>query len=54
VDDALRSELVDELTLDGLVEVTLTAALASAFSRAAIAWGPPPGMPVLEVPTPKP
>ncbi|HZR13855.1 MAG TPA: hypothetical protein VFC33_11460 [Acidimicrobiia bacterium] len=54
VDDALRGELVDELTLDGLVEVTLTVALASAFSRAAIAWGPPPGMPVLEVPTPEP
>ena len=29
-------------------------ALASAFSKAAIAWGPPPGMPVLEVPTPTP
>jgi hypothetical protein len=35
-----------------VIELLLTAALASAFSRAAIAWGPPPGMPTLEVPTP--
>jgi hypothetical protein len=28
--------------------------LASAFSRAAITWGPPVDMPTLEVPTPKP
>ena len=37
-----------------LVELTLTVAFASAFSRSAIAWGPPASIPVTEVPTPQP
>ena len=44
----------DEFPPDELAELTLTVALASAFSRISIAWGPPPEMPVLEVPTPTP
>ena len=50
--DELRAELVAEFSPDGLTELTLTVALASAFSRAAIAWGPPAPMPITEVPTP--
>jgi hypothetical protein len=49
---ALRDELLDEFSAADVVELTLTTALASAFSRAAIAWGPPEAMPTLEVPTP--
>ena len=52
--DELRRELLDEFTADQVVELVLTTALASAFSRAAIAWGPPDAMPTLEVPTPTP
>lgn len=44
----------DELARPELVELVVTASLASAFSKAAIAWGPPPQMPTLEVPTPTP
>lgn len=52
--DDLRAELLDEFDPDQIVELTLTAAFAMAFSKAAVAWGPPPDMPVLEVPTPTP
>ena len=52
--DELRRELLDEFHADQVVELELTTALASAFSRAAIAWGPPDAMPTLEVPTPTP
>ena len=38
----------------GLVELTATVATAIAFSKAAVAFGAPPEMPVLEVPTPAP
>jgi alkylhydroperoxidase family enzyme len=50
--EGLRDELRATFTPAEKVEVTLTIALASAFSRAAIAWGPPARMPVIEVPTP--
>ena len=50
----LRRELLEEFTPGEVVELVLTTALASAFSRAAIAWGPPEAMPTLEVPTPTP
>jgi AhpD family alkylhydroperoxidase len=46
--------LTDEFSTDEIVELTLTTAFAMAFSKAAVAWGPPPDMPVLEVPTPTP
>ena len=52
--DTLRRALLDEFSAGEVVELTLTTALASAFSRAAIAWGPPEAMPTLEVPTPTP
>ncbi len=50
----LAGALREEFTPPELIELLLTTALASAFSKAAIAWGPPPGMPTLEVPTPGP
>jgi hypothetical protein len=37
-----------------VVELLVTAAFASAMSKATIAWGPPPEMPTTEVPTPTP
>jgi alkylhydroperoxidase family enzyme len=52
--DALRRDLLAEFTPEEVVELALTTALASAFSKAAIAWGPPDAIPVLEVPTPGP
>lgn len=52
--DDLGTELSEMFTRAERVELTLTIALASAFSRAAITWGPPSGMPVIEVPTPIP
>jgi alkylhydroperoxidase family enzyme len=52
--EALRRELLEEYTPGEIVELVLTTALASAFSRAAIACGPPEAMPTLEVPTPTP
>jgi hypothetical protein len=50
----LRTELSAELPPAQIVELLLTTALASAFSKAAIAWGPPSAIPVMEVPTPAP
>ena len=54
VPDALKAELTEEFSPAQVVELTLTTAFAMAFSKAAVAWGPPPDMPVLEVPTPTP
>ncbi|MCU1461652.1 MAG: hypothetical protein JWO37_1727 [Acidimicrobiales bacterium] len=51
---AQQTELLDELTPAQVAELTLTVALASAFSRISIVWGPPADMPLLEVPTPAP
>jgi alkylhydroperoxidase family enzyme len=50
--DDLRAQLLAEFTPGEVVELMVTVALASGFSKAAIAWGPPPSMPVMEVPTP--
>lgn len=49
-----RSALSDEFTPAELAELALTVAMAAGFSKAAIAWGPPPVIPVTEVPTPTP
>ena len=49
---ALRDQLLAELTPAELVELTATVATAIAFSKAAVAFGAPPDMPVTEVPTP--
>jgi AhpD family alkylhydroperoxidase len=52
--DDLKTALLEEFSEEQIVELTLTTAFAMAFSKAAVAWGPPPEMPVLEVPTPTP
>lgn len=41
-----------EFTPAELAELALAVAMAAGFSKAAIAWGPPPAIPVTEVPTP--
>lgn len=46
--------MVAEFGAEGFDELVLTIAVASGFSKAAIAWGPPPELPVMEVPTPAP
>ena len=52
--DDLRRDLAREFSPAEIVELALTAAMASAFSKAAIAWGPPAAIPIIEVPTPTP
>ena len=52
--DDVRAALLDELTPPQVVELMLTAALASGFSKAAVTWGPPPELPTTIVPTPTP
>ena len=49
-----QSALSEEFTAAELAELALTVAMAAGFSKAAIAWGPPPVIPVTEVPTPTP
>lgn len=52
--DGLHDELLAEFGPDGVVELTATITAAVAFSKAAVAFGAPPDMPVIEVPTPTP
>jgi len=54
IDDEMRAALAAEFTRPQLVELTATITFASAFSKAAIAWGPPPELPLTEVPSPGP
>jgi len=54
LDDDLKDRLQQHFSAEELEELTLTAAIACGFSKAAIAWGPPPEMPVMEQPTPRP
>ena len=49
-----REALGEEFAPAELAELALTVAMAAGFSKAAIAWGPPPVIPVTEVPTPTP
>ena len=49
-----QAALSEEFTPAELTELALTVAMAAGFSKAAIAWGPPPVIPVTEVPTPTP
>jgi len=49
---AMQEELAAELTPSEIVELVATITTAIAFSKAAVAFGAPPEMPVLEVPTP--
>jgi hypothetical protein len=52
--DELRRALAVEFSPAEIVELALTITIAMGFSKAAIAWGPPPRIPILEVPTPAP
>jgi hypothetical protein len=52
--DELHDALAREFSPAEIVELTLTITVASGFSKAAIAWGPPPHIPLTEVPTPTP
>jgi alkylhydroperoxidase family enzyme len=52
--DDLKAALEREFTPAEIVELAVTITIASGFSKAAIAWGPPPQIPVTEVPTPTP
>jgi AhpD family alkylhydroperoxidase len=51
-DEALRAAMLNEFDSNEIVELTATIATAIAFSKAAVAFGAPAEMPVLEVPTP--
>jgi len=48
----LRGALLDEFSAAEIVELVATITTAIAFSKAAIAFGAPPDMPVTVVPTP--
>lgn len=52
VDADLRAALLAELTSAEIVELTATITTAIAFSKAAVAFGAPPEMPLAVVPTP--
>jgi alkylhydroperoxidase family enzyme len=54
LDDDLRAALAAEFSPEEIVELTATLTIASAFSKAAVAWGPPPAIPRTEVATPVP
>lgn len=54
IGDDLRARLSATFTPAEIVELTATVTIASAFSKAAIAWGPPPQIPLTVVPTPGP
>jgi len=52
IEPELRREIAAELSPPEIVELTATLTTAIAFSKAAVAFGAPPDMPVIEVPTP--
>lgn len=52
VDDDLRRDLLAEFTPAEIVELAMTAGIAQGFSKAAVAWGPAPDIPLTVVPTP--
>ncbi|MCY3861671.1 MAG: hypothetical protein OXG67_06875 [bacterium] len=52
--EADQNALSEEFTPAELAELALTVAMAAGFSKAAIAWGPPPVIPMTEIPTPTP
>jgi len=54
MDEELKTSLRQHFSDAELEELTLTAGIACGFSKAAIAWGPPPEMPVMEMPSPDP
>ena len=50
--DGLRRDVLAEFSPAEVVELALTAAIAQGFSKAAVAWGPAPDIPLTVVPTP--
>jgi AhpD family alkylhydroperoxidase len=54
VDEALAARLRAELAPAEIVELALTTAIAQGFSKAAVAWGPAPDIPLMVIPTPSP
>lgn len=52
VDQPLQQELLAEFAPAEIVELALTTAIAQGFSKAAVAWGPAPDIPLTVVPTP--
>lgn len=52
IGDELRGDLAAEFSPAEIVELTATLTAAIAFSKAAVAFGAPPEIPVIEVPTP--
>lgn len=54
VDVELRRALLEHFSPSEIVELTATITAAIAFSKAAVAFGAPAEMPVMEVPTPSP
>lgn len=51
---ALAAELRAALGPAEIVELALTTAIAQGFSKAAVAWGPAPDIPLTVIPTPRP
>jgi AhpD family alkylhydroperoxidase len=51
---AVRPEVEAAFTREQVAELTLTIAIAQGFSKAAVAWGPPPVIPMMVVPSPTP
>ena len=54
IDAGLAAELRSELSPAEIVELALTTAIAQGFSKAAVAWGPAPDIPMMVIPTPQP
>jgi AhpD family alkylhydroperoxidase len=54
VDSELAAALEAELSPAEIVELALTTAIAQGFSKAAVAWGPAPDIPLTVIPTPRP
>ena len=54
VDGELVAELRAAFSPAEIVELALTTAIAQGFSKAAVAWGPAPDIPLTVIPTPRP
>jgi alkylhydroperoxidase family enzyme len=54
VDEGLAAALARHFTPPQIVELAVTAGLCHGFSKIAVAFGPPPDMPVTVVPSPTP
>jgi alkylhydroperoxidase family enzyme len=54
LDAALARDLQQTFDVAEIVELALTTAIAQGFSKAAVAWGPAPDIPLTVIPTPVP